>query len=184
MNKFLNLIGLAFVLVLCAFSCANAEEMGSCSSWHVAQSGYTCFDMATSCKVTLDQFMRTNKLDNNACKHVQIGRKYCCQIGFALFFVLFLFSVGSNAEENGCTDFIQLFQHYSYSCAEMSYYCRISLKSFLSINNLDFIKDCGSNRVVLGRKYCFFVVLLWILYIELASIDLDLNKIRILKPKG
>ncbi|KAM9974652.1 hypothetical protein ACTFIW_008111 [Dictyostelium discoideum] len=138
MNKFLNLIGLAFVLVLCAFSCANAEVMGSCSSWHVAQSGYTCFDMATSCKVTLDQFMRTNKLDNNACKHVQIGRKYCC----------------SNAEENGFTDFIQTFQHYSYSCAEMSYYCRISLKSFLSINNLDFIKDCGSNKVVLGRKYC------------------------------
>ncbi|EAL62720.1 peptidoglycan-binding lysin domain [Dictyostelium discoideum AX4] len=78
MNKFLNLIGLAFVLVLCAFSCSNAEEMGSCSSWHVAQKGYTCYDMATSCKVTLDQFMRTNKLDNNACKLVQIGRKYCC----------------------------------------------------------------------------------------------------------
>ncbi|KAK5579268.1 hypothetical protein RB653_008949 [Dictyostelium firmibasis] len=79
MNKLLLLLGLAVVFVLCVFSYgSNAEELGACSSWHVAQQGYTCYDMARTCSVTLQQFMNTNKLDSNACSKVQIGRKYCC----------------------------------------------------------------------------------------------------------
>ncbi|KAK5579265.1 hypothetical protein RB653_008946 [Dictyostelium firmibasis] len=79
MNKLLNVLGFAVVLVICVLSLGSkAEELGSCSSWHVARQGYSCYDMASSCGVTLQQFMDTNYLDLNACNYVQIGRKYCC----------------------------------------------------------------------------------------------------------
>ncbi|EAL60660.1 peptidoglycan-binding lysin domain [Dictyostelium discoideum AX4] len=78
MNKLLNLLGFLVVLVFCVFTGSNAEGLGSCSSWHVARSGYTCWDMASTCGVSLQQFMGTNSLSSYDCDYIQIGRKYCC----------------------------------------------------------------------------------------------------------
>ncbi|KAK5579266.1 hypothetical protein RB653_008947 [Dictyostelium firmibasis] len=79
MNKLLNLLGLAVFLVVCILTLgSNAEEQGSCSSWHVARQGYTCYDMAGTCGVSLQSFMSVNNLNWNDCNYVQIGRKYCC----------------------------------------------------------------------------------------------------------
>ncbi|KAK5579267.1 hypothetical protein RB653_008948 [Dictyostelium firmibasis] len=79
MNKFLSFLGLVVIFLICFSSLSsNAEELGSCSSWHVARQGYTCYDMAGTCGVSLQSFMGVNNLDSNACNFVQIGRKYCC----------------------------------------------------------------------------------------------------------
>ncbi|EAL62603.1 hypothetical protein DDB_G0289783 [Dictyostelium discoideum AX4] len=49
-------------------------------------------------------------------------------IGFAILFALFLFSVGSNAEENGCTQFI--IGSKDYTCMGMSSGCLIPYRTF------------------------------------------------------
>ncbi|EAL60498.1 hypothetical protein DDB_G0293854 [Dictyostelium discoideum AX4] len=75
-------------------------------------------------------------------------------IGFALFYALFLFSVGSNAEANGCSVYVEPYQYYGFSCLDMSINCNIPFKTFMRINNLDMKKDCGYEKVVLGKRYC------------------------------
>ncbi|EAL71887.1 hypothetical protein DDB_G0271110 [Dictyostelium discoideum AX4] len=70
-------------------------------------------------------------------------------LGFAVFFVLCLFSVGSNAEENGCSSWVQARE--GYTCWAMSKACGISLDSFMNTNGLN-LNSC--NYIQIGHDYC------------------------------